>query len=214
MNTIGIYISVPLACFRVPRAREYFETYPLPPPSTVYGMLLSMVGEIDRRKHEGAEIAIAALGEPAYSVVLRTLWRVKNKNVGLGQNENRRPDFQEILSDVNLAIWIRQGMEESNNPPLVERVRLALDNPSAISRFGGLSLGESSHLVNEVSYLKSEPRKGNVLVSSEDGDLSLPVWPDHVGSNTNWGQYRLVSVDMKNELPQEAWITIRRPKLI
>jgi hypothetical protein len=35
-------------------------------------MLLSMVGEVNRYAHEGAEVAIALLSEPAYSVVLRT----------------------------------------------------------------------------------------------------------------------------------------------
>ncbi|WP_422387114.1 CRISPR-associated protein Cas5 [Aphanizomenon flos-aquae] len=34
---------VPIACFRQSPAREYAETYPVPPLSTVYGMLLSLV---------------------------------------------------------------------------------------------------------------------------------------------------------------------------
>src|SRR2546426_966838 len=114
MKVVGLYVSIPIACFRVPRAREYFETFPCPPPSTVYGMLLSMVGEINRRAHEGAEIAIALLSEPHYSVVLRTLWRVKAKNAGPGLGNNRRPDFQEILSDTRLAVWIRKGTREKS----------------------------------------------------------------------------------------------------
>jgi len=122
MEPIGLYISTPIACFRVPRAREYFETFPCPPPSTVYGMLLSMVGEVNRRAHEGAEIAIALLTKPGYSVVLRTLWRVKSKKYGLGLGENRRPDFQELLTDIGLAIWVRRGADEINTPSLAERV--------------------------------------------------------------------------------------------
>jgi CRISPR-associated protein Cas5t len=69
-------------------------------------MLLSMVGEINRRTHEGAEVAIAVMSIPAYSVVLRTLWRVKKKALGPGLGENRRPDFQELLTYVDLAVWV------------------------------------------------------------------------------------------------------------
>ncbi len=59
MENIALYVSVPVASFRVPRAREYFETFPIPPPATVYGMLLSMSGETNRRIYEGTEIAVA-----------------------------------------------------------------------------------------------------------------------------------------------------------
>ncbi len=109
MEAVGLYVSVPVACFRVPRAREYFETFPCPPPATAYGMLLSLVGEVDRRAHEGAEIAIAMLSEPEYSTVLRTMWRVRFGNVPLGLGSNRRPDFQELLTNVRLAVWVRRG---------------------------------------------------------------------------------------------------------
>jgi CRISPR-associated protein Cas5t len=216
MKPVGLYVSVPVACFRVPRAREYFETFPCPPPSTIYGMLLSVVGEVNRRAHEGVEIAMALLSEPSYSVVLRTLWRVKDRNEGPGQGNNRRPDFQELLTDTRLAIWIRKGASEHANTSLASRVRQALELPSRVSRFGGLSLGESTHLVDEVAMLKDEKCKGQLLVSEDDGDLSLPIWPDHVGSITRWGQYRLLD---KREITtaeldnKSAWTVIRRPSL-
>jgi CRISPR-associated protein Cas5t len=211
MDTISLYISVPVACFRVPRAREYFETFPCPPPSTVYGMLLSMIGEVNRCVHEGAEIAIAMLSEPAYSVVLRTLWRVKDRNEGLGLSNNRRPDFQELLTDVRLAVWVRKGAYERGDISLIDRIRAAINQPNSVARFGGLSLGESTHLVDEVSLLDQQSRWGQLLVAEDDGDLSLPIWPDHVGSTTRWGQYRLVDSDLTSELPQAAWTMIRRP---
>jgi CRISPR-associated protein Cas5t len=212
MDTIGLYVSVPIACFRVPRAREYFETFPCPPPATVYGMLLAMIGEVNRRVHEGAEIAIALLSEPAYSVVLRTLWRVKDKNEGPGLGNNRRPDFQELLTDVRLAVWVRAGEAEHCDTKLVQRIRLALGDPSGIRRFGGLSLGESTHLVDEVAPLKTQVENCQLLVAKEDGELSLPIWPDHVGSMTTWGQYSLLSTARLHESLEErgAWTVIRR----
>jgi CRISPR-associated protein Cas5t len=47
--------------------REYGKTYPVPPPSTVYGMLLSLVGETDAYKHCGVQLAIAMLSQPRKS---------------------------------------------------------------------------------------------------------------------------------------------------
>jgi CRISPR-associated protein Cas5t len=211
MEKISLYISVPVACFRAPRAREYFETFPCPPPSTVYGMLLSMVGEVNRRIHEGAEIAIAMLSEPAYSVVLRTLWRVKGRNEGLGLGNNRRPDFQELLTDVRLAVWVRKGKCERVDRSLTTRLQAAINQPDSVARFGGLSLGESTHLVDEVALLSQQSVRGQLLVAEDDGDLSLPVWPDHVGAATRWGQYCLVDSDLTDELPQKSWTIIRRP---
>jgi CRISPR-associated protein Cas5t len=211
METIGLYVSIPVACFRVPRAREYFETFPCPPPSTVYGMLLSMVGEVNRRAHEGVEIAIAVLSEPAYSVVLRTLWRVKDRNEGPGLGNNRRPDFQELLTDVRLAVWVRKGEQERSDVPLIGRIRTVLNQPATVPRFGGLSLGESTHLVDEVSLFNQQDRRGRLLVAEDEGDLSLPIWPDHVGSVTRWGQYRLKDADLTEPLPKEAWTAIQRP---
>lgn len=211
MEQIGLYVSVPVACFRVPRAREYFETFPCPPPSTVYGMLLSMVGEVNRHVHEGVEIAIALLSEPNYSVVLRTLWRVKDRGEGPGLGNNRRPDFQELLTNVRLAVWVRKGEREISPIPLSKRIQNAFTYPASITRFGGLSLGESTHLVDEVSLLKQSELQGQILLAEDGGDLSLPIWPDHVGSKTRWGQYRLQSSDFTKDFPANAWTTIERP---
>lgn len=56
--TIIFRVDVPIASFPTSRSREYRASYPVPPPSTVYGMLLSLVGETDRYRHCGVKIAI------------------------------------------------------------------------------------------------------------------------------------------------------------
>jgi CRISPR-associated protein Cas5t len=101
---LGIYVNVPIACFRKGLAREYLETEPLPPPSTCYGFLLSLVGETDRHQHIGCRVAPSLLNEPQQSVVLRTVWRVKK--MPLGSPGNTRPDYQQLLSPVELVIWL------------------------------------------------------------------------------------------------------------
>jgi len=214
MRPVQLYVSVPLASFRVAQAREYWETYPCPPPSTVYGMLLSMVGEANRLVHAGAEVAVAVTGDPARSVILRTLWRVKSRKEPPGVGANKRPDFQEILSSVALGVWVRPGASEKSERALFDRVTEALHSPEDIRRYGGLSLGESTHLVDQVrKWDADDPANGRVLVSDPAGDLSLPIWADHVGSkNTRWGQYALRDSTIGPEPPEEAWTAILRPE--
>ena len=213
VETVGLWLSVPVTGLRVPYAREYFETLPVPPPSTVYGMLLSLVGEPDRSRHEGAEIAIAMLSVPSLSVVLRTLWRVKDGKTEPGLKPNRRPDFQELLTGMRLAVWIRPGQAERYPETLAGRVRGVLANPATSARFGVLALGESTHLVDEVRELRpGDLVDARPLVADPQGDLSLPVWPNHVGSKgTVWGQYRLEEGGMVGEDPPEgAWTAVGR----
>lgn len=175
---LGVYVTVPVACFRKGLAREYLETEPVPPPATCYGFLLALVGESDRRKYVGSRVAPVLLNKPPTSVVLRTVWRVKK--TPLGSPGNTRPDYQQLLTGVELGIWLDSAVE------LEDRVRNALLNPTSVTRFGGLSLGESTHMVDEVCLLDRVadrlPKSGRVFLTAPKGRLTLPVWVDHVGS--------------------------------
>src|SRR5437870_13202487 len=108
---LGLYVTVPVACFRKGLAREYLETEPLPPPATCYGFLLSLVGETNRRRHVGCRVAPVLLNRPEVSVVLRTVWRVKK--APLGSPGNTRPDYQQLLTGpsaadpfIGLVMWL------------------------------------------------------------------------------------------------------------
>jgi len=230
---LGLYVTVPVACFRKGLAREYLETEPLPPPATCYGFLLSLVGEARRERHIGCRVAPGLLNRPAQSVVLRTVWRCKDKNywidptgrhhvvpatkkerdaflawtkekgwpnpefvVGLGTGTNARPDYQQLLTGVEALIWLDSRGEPADRSPCLEaRVRQALREPSTVQRFGGLSLGESTHLVDEVCLLNDRlthrlgqrSTSAEVFLRHDRGRLTLPVWVDHVGSSgTNY----------------------------
>lgn len=214
MENLRIYVEVPVVSFRVSYAREFWETYFCPPPATVYGMLLSAIGEENRLVHVGAELAISIICKPELSVVFRSFWRVKDIKKGPGIGSNKRPDFQELLTGLKMFVFVRKGENEIATVPLAERLRNALDNPSSIKRFGGLSLGESTHLVNEFKELNDAEVntfvKTDVLVNDEKGDLSLPIWVDHVGSiETKWGQFKFVDNDEISNVPEKAWITIK-----
>jgi CRISPR-associated protein Cas5t len=103
---LGLYVTVPVACFRKGLAREYLETEALPPPATCYGFLLSLVGESNQNRHIGCRITAVLLGQPEKSVVLRTVWRIKNKKLLLGNGSNRSLAQQEILTSVRLVLWL------------------------------------------------------------------------------------------------------------
>src|SRR5262249_61137342 len=70
---IILHIEVPYASFRKSYARSFAETYPLPPPATVYGMLLSLVGERFRGRNEGVRLAIANKRIQQIATTLRKL---------------------------------------------------------------------------------------------------------------------------------------------
>ncbi|MBN2325944.1 MAG: type I-MYXAN CRISPR-associated protein Cas5/Cmx5/DevS [Candidatus Omnitrophica bacterium] len=230
---IGVYVTVPIACFRKGLAREYLETEIIPPPSTCYGFLLSLVGETNRERHIGVRVTPMLLNEhprrdphdtdhtsvggrddqmlmkyPEISVVLRTVWRVKKKP--LGSSGNTRPDYQQILSNIELILWLDSSEEENGGCFLEQRVRDALDpqKRQSIKRFGGLSLGESTHLVDCVSLLNDElkrtlaSKKVCLYQLNDQGLLGLPVWVDHVGSA---GTVHVVGdlIDMEGIAPPE-----------
>lgn len=208
-TSLALRVEVPIACFRQSRAREYAETYPVPPPSTVYGMLLSIVGETDRYKHCGVKLAIALLSEPAKSTIIRTFRRFKKKEIT--DPSNARPDYQELLSDIQFVVWVASG-SDSGQPTLRERLQLAFANPASINRFGGLCLGESRDLVNAVTLLP-ENYQGELLrwlVKDEDGLLTLPYWVDHVGSRgTRWQRFQLIPSSDFSQPPENAWTKIQ-----
>jgi CRISPR-associated protein Cas5t len=209
---LGLYVTTPIACFRKGLAREYLETEPLPPPATCYGFLLSLVGETNRRRHLGVRVAPVLISRPETSVVLRTVWRVKK--TPLGSPGNTRPDYQQLLSGVELAIWLDSD-EDAGDEPLEDRVRTCLANPADIRRFGGLSLGESTHLVDEVSSLEQAAprlasRPGRAFLLADRGRLTLPIWVDHVGSAGT----RYVTGDLENLAPLAAPDRERMPKIV
>ncbi len=206
---IAIQVDVPIACFRQSRAREYAETYPVPPPSTVYGMLLSIVGEMDRRKHLGVNLAIAMQSQPIKSTVIRTFRRFKKKEIS--DPTNSRPDYQELLTDIKFIVWV-DSQTDVDRLKLTERLQAAFTNPATIDRFGGLCLGESRDLANSVTLVREIDRSQPLqwLIQSKDGALTLPYWVDHVGAEgTRWRRYILQPPTITQwEPPDLAWTKI------
>lgn len=220
---IAVGLTVPIACWRKGAARELLETEPLPPPATCYGALLSLVGETDRERHRGCRVSIGMLSranyQPGRSTVLRTLWRIKDAKTPQGNKENARPDFQQLIIDARLVIWCDSGDERDVPSGLEQRVRDAMRDPSTVERFGGWSLGESTHLINDAWLFEGVPPPDpyRTFVLAERGELTLPIWVDHVGSaGTRFAVGRLeelTSIPARERLPQIPWAeSVAEPK--
>jgi len=183
MDAISMLVSVPVCSFRKPYAREFFETERFPPPATVYGFLPSLVGEEDREAYFGTKLALAVVEEPAVSTILRTTWRIKIKKSPPGTGNNKKPDYQEILTGLKLYVCV-------GDCPLLGRLRVSALSHQQIYRFGGLSLGESRDLVNDLAFNPQlAGQSGKWLVNDPKGKIPLSVWVDHVGSKrTVWRQ--------------------------
>jgi len=139
----------------------------------VYGLLLSLLGvrREDKARHRGVELVLAVASLPERSKVFRKLRR----GVDL---EDIRPDYQDLLTDLRLWVWVRAG-NDTAKPNLVERLNEAFETRFVgIEREGGVSLGESSYLVNAVSRA-APAQQLHFLLPDPSGFYSLPTWVDH-----------------------------------
>ncbi len=200
---ICLRVDVPVCAFRPYESREYQDTHPVPPPSSVYGMLLSMCGveREDKDRHSGIAMALAVEREPTRSRVFRKLRRGSDL-------EDIRPDYQDVLIDLKLWIWIATA-NDSADEPLVSCLRRALKNPHTISRSGGLSLGESSYLIDSVK--KDQPAGDSVLqflVPDSDGFYSLPVWIEHKSNQRRRDRFQIRAITVSEGL-DVAWTDIQ-----
>ncbi len=206
-----LYIEVPYASFRKSYARSFAETYPLPPPATVYGMLLSLVGERFRLRHAGVRLAFAykcwsengnCAGKcmPRTATTLRKLSRFK---YGVSTHSGHKPDYVETLCDIAFLCWVDSSEERLNanglspsqeshdSITLEERIDEAIRLPANVNRYGVLYLGLSDDSVNDVSLCSEIKGAWHRLLPNDTGDIELPILVQHVGSaGTRWQRYQ------------------------
>jgi CRISPR-associated protein Cas5t len=223
---LTLHVEVPYGSFRKSYARSLAETYPLPPPATVYGMLLSLVGEGFRRRHVGVRLALAFSGTygdrsrrhspfPRVAQTLRKLSRYKYYGKASKQSkQGNRPDYIETLCDIAFLCWVDSAQETNPEPRLEMRLREALETPETITRYGVLSLGLSDDAVNDICLVQEPTGDWHRLKPSQKGSLELPVWVDHVGSrHTRWQRYELERkpVTLPGPPSEADWTTIQPP---
>lgn len=205
-----LYLDCPCTSFPRSFARDYKETYRYPPPSTVYGFLLSLVGEMEMTAHLGVKLAIGIIGDdPPISRIVRKQRHHKFSRDHLGtypSSKFSKPNHHELLTDLQLAVQI-DSSEESASVKLEERIMIALSTPERISRFGGLSLGESWAMTNGVRLYREADGVIQWLVKDNRGLISLPVW---INRTTGQGTFQRFS---RGEFCQNCWVEIYAPAI-
>ncbi|MBJ7900176.1 MAG: CRISPR-associated protein Cas5 [Cyanobacteria bacterium RI_101] len=207
MNNL-FYLDCPCSSFPRSFARDYKETYLYPPPSTIYGFLLSLVGEVDLTAHLGVKLAIGLIGAPPpISRIVRKQRHHKFSKQHLGtypSSQFSKPNFQELLTDLKIAVSIN-SLSEKATVTLAERVAIAVSFPERISRFGGLSLGESWAMVNGFRDYRDSDGEITWLAVDNRGLIALPVWIDRV---TTQGKFQRFSLSEGGQLTEQNWVTI------
>jgi CRISPR-associated protein Cas5t len=203
-----LYLECPCTSFPRSFARDFKETYQYPPPSTIYGMLLSLVGEVDLNAHIGVKIAIGIIGtdSPISRIVRKQRHHKFSKTHAqtYPTSQFSKPNHQELLTDVRISIRI-DSTNETGTIKLIDRIAIALATPSQITRFGGLSLGESWSLINGVRAYRETDGTVRWLVKDKRGLIGLPVWIDRV---TTQGTFDRFSV---GEFSDDCWVSIAPP---
>ena len=216
-GTLALWVEVPMTGLRPMWARSYQETYPAPPPSTVFGMLLALVGveRENRRRHVGVRIALALSENRDGDLwqrrekarVLRKLRRVAQSARNADPLADRRPDYQELLLGLQFWLWVDDAHAQHS---LSDAVRAALDpgRRGEVVRHGALSLGESSHMVNDIR-VDLPQGKGRFVAPCERGFLAMPIWSDHGGDRPVLGTFEIREpVDLCSDPPDDCWIRI------
>lgn len=204
-----LYLECPCTSFPRSFARDYKETYRYPPPSTVYGLLLSLVGEVDMTAHLKTRLAIGSLGdEPPISRIVRKQRHHKFSRDHLGTyptSKFSKPNHHEILTDLRIVVRI-DSSEEQNAVKLEDRIAIALSTPRQIARFGGLSLGESWAMINGIRLYRPDDGEIRWLVKDNRGLIALPVWIDRT---TSQGTFQRFS--FRDDFNEDCFVSIVAP---
>lgn len=217
MNDL-LYLECPCTSFPRSFARDFKETYRYPPPSTLYGFLLSLVGEEDMTAHLGVKLAMGVIGkDPPISRIMRkqrshkfvvgTEAKKREKKYGEGvypTSKFSKPNHQELLTGLQIGLRL-DSSEESAKVKLSERVEITLSSPEQINRFGGLSLGESWAMVNGIRIYRESDGSIRWLVRDKRGLIGLPNWIDR---KTGQGTFQRFSF---GEFSDFCWVKIQPP---
>ncbi|MBW4517692.1 MAG: CRISPR-associated protein Cas5 [Timaviella obliquedivisa GSE-PSE-MK23-08B] len=204
-----LYLDCPCTSFPRSFARDFKETYRYPPPSTVYGLLLSLVGEVNMLAHAGVKLAIGIIGnDPPISRIVRKQRHHKFSVKHLGtypSSQFSKPNHHELLTDVQFVVRI-DSSNEAATVKLIERVAIALSTPEQITRFGGLSLGESWAMLNGVRRYRETDGMVRWLMKDRRGLVGLPVW---INRQTTQGTFQRFSFN--HDLTDDCWVSIVPP---
>lgn len=133
MEVLRVKIFQPKACYTTPLSIKGIETYPLPPYSTIRGMIYNAMG---RKFKESDEIEFSIQGK--YSSIYRDYWNAVKFGIA---GKEKKPIEVPTLNDVEIIIHIKSN--------IIEEIREALLKPKVY-----LSLGRIEDLIKIVECEK------------------------------------------------------------
>lgn len=161
MEFLKVELLSPCVTFKTPLSLKGIETYPLPPPSTVIGLLYTALG----RKWNGERFSLSIQGD--YEAIFRDYIRLRKYN-------KKDKILQVLPAEVpklyNFKCVVHIGAEGR----LIEEFLKALKSPSRYLYLGG---GEYPVLVRDVKIVNAREYSGkrklkmNAFVSEAARDL-------------------------------------------
>ncbi len=215
MRRICLFIDIPIAGYRPNWSRFYQDTYPVPPHSTLYGLLLSLLGveREEKDRYLGIRLAIVIQEHAKISKIFRKFRRIAQSRdkEKVDLLADRRPDYQELVLWQKLWLWIENGECKENFTEAICRA-LSPNTRGQIQRSGALSLGESSHMINEISLLEKPIGEGFFVMEDNTGMLTMPIYVDHKDQKNPRTAVKVFKVADKkrnvNDIPPSAFINI------
>jgi len=175
-------------------------------------MLLSLVGESSRARHVGVRLGFAFARVPRIATTLRKLSRYKYGVPAKQSKLGNAPDFVETLCGIDFLCHLDSSEELHPAPTLEDRVRVAIDTPEAVVRYGVVCLGLSDDAA-DVEWVGDPAGEWRRLVPHDRGSLELPVWVDHVGAkNTRWHRFALLDPAPLSQPETTDFVAIRDPR--
>jgi CRISPR-associated protein Cas5t len=208
-KTLLLKLFQPFAQYRNPFTFYYAQTYPLPPKSTIIGMLQNACDDWYGHKfgiekwwnlkvsvHGGFESVFWNYQQLIKGELLLSERGILNKNsdnpggniwlplYGTGLTSRRSPTYQQELFNGHLYIFIRGDVE------LIEKIKEALEHPSKV-----LSLGRSE----DVIFIKEVEIFDEVKEDEAEGDLklTLPTYIIERGFPIKISKYPVYSIPTK-----------------
>ncbi|MDW7998726.1 MAG: type I-B CRISPR-associated protein Cas5b [Thermodesulfovibrio sp.] len=166
-QVLKVKIKQPNAHYRVPFSYQRRFTYPIPPYSTVKGLICNLLGiidELDEKFKKIKELSLAIYGKYE-SMVKEYVWfrnlELKSHISKFGTSKNRfvdrvpqHPGGQipvtvDVLQDVNLIIYIYHPDES-----FLKEIKNAFENPT--NRLSTIHLGRAEDwiVIKEVKFLQ------------------------------------------------------------
>lgn len=148
-EVLRVRIFQPKACYTTPLSVKGIETYPLPPYSTVRGMIYNALG---RKFRPGDEMDFSIQGR--YSSIYRDYWNAVKFGSKGKEKKEKKPIVVPTLNDIELIIHIKSN--------ILDEIEKAIRKPMMY-----LSLGRAEDLIkiqiNECQRIALEVRDLNNL---------------------------------------------------